>query len=168
MSEFLVVHGRNPLKTAAAAVSAEIWLPGRQVHGSDLTSAGPAQPKGLPDIMDCAEHRARAVLVHDRHAAIGLGIESGVVEWGGKLLTMAAVYLEDRIGKTGKALTPGVELPDAVSEMVMEGLEVSEALGRVQGAGVGRDCVGAVTGGYLPAVRFFSGAVDLAMIAYRR
>ena len=168
MDKLLVVDGRNPLKVSSAIEPTSIWLPEYMVDGSDKRTERVPQPIGWAQLTQCVEARAHDAMTSRPEATIGLGIESGVMVWGNKLLTLAAVYLEDHDGRNGSALTCGVQLPGAVARIVAGGSEVGNAVAALYGPEFGRDCVGAVTNGRLQAVRFFSEAVDLAMQAYVR
>lgn len=164
----LAVHGHSALKVSSVMESAAVWLPGCDVRGSDKVNDDIAQPVGWAQLIRCAEDRAHRTLATAPDANLAIGIESGVLAWGDSLLTLAAVYLEDREGRTGKALTRGVELPRSVARLVMGGPEVSEAVAAIYGPEYSRDCIGAVTGDHLQAVTFFSEAVGLAMRSYTR
>lgn len=162
----VAVGSTNPVKVGAAAAVVRQLDPAAEVRGVAVPSGVPDQPWGDDETIRGA--RARAVAARDAlGAAIGIGLEGGVVEDGdGALRTCAwaAVALDDgRVFVGGSLAMP---LPPAVAQLVRDGSELGHAMDIVTG---GRDtkhhagAVGILTGGLIDRQRAYEILVTYAV-----
>jgi non-canonical (house-cleaning) NTP pyrophosphatase len=88
-----VVGSRNPVKIAAArAVLSRVYGEGVQVEACSVQSCISDQPWGAEETLRGALNRALAALSVDG-ASLGVGLEGGLVEVDGHVLTLAMARL---------------------------------------------------------------------------
>ena len=160
----LSVGSKNPAKLAAVVAAARRFWEGRaRVVGHDVPSGVRPQPLGHEETWAGALARAKAALLAEPGATLGLGLEGGVVELVGRPVMMGYVAITDGIREV---LTPtvGTPLPDAWAQALREGAELRPF---VLAAGYQYDyqlgVVGLLTGGALKRDDIFIAAVTTAL-----
>ena len=96
-----------------------------------VRSGVPAQPFG-DDVFRGAINRARACIKRGK-ADFYVGIEGGIVEKVGKLLTFATVCIIDSKGRTSIGASGHFPLPKEVVNLIKHGKELGEAMDMLMG-----------------------------------
>lgn len=160
----VAVGSENPTKVAATRrVFARLWPDARIVPVAVASGVRP-QPVGLAETRRGAVNRARRA--RSRGAAVGVGLEGGVVfdrAGRGWLVGVAAVVGPGPF--FGTAVGPTVPLPPPVAEAVRRGAELAPVMEAWTGeaARVGPGAIGWLTGGFV--TREDSWVVTLAAAA---
>ncbi len=143
------VGSTNPVKVRATERALARLAPDREfdVEGVDVDPGVPEQPVGWDEVYEGASNRAKAAL--ERGADLGVGIEAGLVEVGGRYLDVHVAVVTDGDSE-GVGLSPGFEPPEDVGSEALRGRPVgdvvSEKLG-VRDIGRGAGLIGVLTRG---------------------
>jgi len=142
----VVVGSMNPVKVAAVRSVMARVANGIQVNGIVAESGVPAQPWGDAETLDGARARACAVLAAMPEAALGVGIEGGVVgdRASGALRTCAWAAVADRSGRVSDGGSLAMPLPASVARLVRAGMELGHAMDEISGARNSKHAGGAV------------------------
>lgn len=168
----IVVASKNPVKIAAARAGCI------RVFGSeDLEMIAIEVPSGVADqpmsdgeTRRGAQQRASAAREANPEADAWLGLEGGVDDDGETMWAfawIAALWPESH----GEARTAAFALPQAVADLVRQGIELGEADDRVFGSRNSKQqggAVGLLTKGRLDRAALYEDAVVLAFIPYLR
>jgi inosine/xanthosine triphosphatase len=161
-----VVGSKNPVKIAAArAVLHRVYGQGVGVEALDVDSGVPDQPWGDEETLRGARQRAEAAL-RAEGAALGVGLEAGLVVVGEDIFTCAWCVVMRRDGTTGVAGGANLLLPPAVAEAVRVGAELGpsmDALTGLHNTKQGRGAIGILTRGYLDRQSSYEHLLTLAM-----
>jgi inosine/xanthosine triphosphatase len=163
----VLVGSANPVKIAAVtAVIQRVW-PSCQVRGIAAESGVPAQPFGDAETQRGALSRARAGILADDEADLGVGLEGGVVlEPNGSMRTCAWAAITDRRGVEGFGGSLAIPLPPQVAERIRAGEELGHAMDAVAqatGTKFGRGAVGILTAGLIDRQRAYEPLVTYAL-----
>ena len=160
----LSVGSKNLAKVSAVAAAARhYWGEQAVVVGHDVPSGVRAQPLGHEETQQGALARARAALLAEPGATLGLGLEGGVVLLAGQPVMMGYVAITD--GHQHVVVpTVGTPLPLAWAEALERGAELRPF---VQASGHAYDykqgVVGLLTNGALQRDDTFRAAVTTAL-----
>lgn len=167
----IVVASRNPVKIAAAkagcarALGDEAEL---EMLPVEVASGVPDQPMSDQETRRGAGQRALAAQSASPDADFWLGLEGGIEDDGDKMWAFAWIAARWPGGQ-GEARTAAFALPEAVAELVRQGVELGEADDRVFGRRNSKQqggAVGLLTGGRLDRAALYEPAVVLALIPY--
>lgn len=125
----VVVASRNPVKIAAVEKTFEEVFRDSEIQlDSVAVSSGVAdQPVGDEATLRGARNRAiEAASIHP-DAEYCVGLEGGVETVDRRLLAFAWIAVRARDGRTSEARSVTLPLPDAVRELVRDGLELGDA-----------------------------------------
>lgn len=166
----IIVASTNPVKVRAALAGFREALRGRPIRadGVAVTSPVASQPYGDEETLHGAEVRAALAREACPEADYWVGIEGGVCDSQGAIAAFAWVVVRsgDRVGR---ARTATFLLPEAVSELLRQGLELGEADDRVFGRTNSKQDAGAVgllTGNVIDREALYAHAVVLALIPF--
>lgn len=172
MTWSIAVASKNPVKIAAAKAGCARVLGSEDLELLALelpAGAGvAAQPRTDEETRRGARLRAEAAREAHPEAHFWLGLEGGVDDDGETLWAfawIAAIWPEGR----GEARTAAFALPQAVADLVRQGLELGEADDRVFGRHNSKQqggAVGLLTKGRLDRAALYEDAVVLAFIPY--
>lgn len=172
MTWSIAVASRNPVKIAAAKAGCARVLgsTGLEILAIEVPAelGIAAQPMTDEETRRGARLRAEAAQKAQPEAHFWLGLEGGVHDDGETLWAfawIAAIWPEGR----GEARTATFALPQAVADLVRQGLELGEADDRVFGRQNSKQQAGAVgllTQGRLDRAALYEEAVVLAFIPY--
>jgi inosine/xanthosine triphosphatase len=156
----LAVGSKNVAKVQAVLAAARhYWGEAAQVVGREVPSGVRAQPLGHEETQAGALARARGALQLEPGAALGLGLEGGVVALLGRPVMMGYVAITDGAREV-VVPTVGTPLPPAWARALEEGAELRPF---VQAAGLPYDyhqgVVGLLTRGALQRDDTFRAAV---------
>lgn len=175
MTAAVFVGSANPAKVSAVrAVVAD--LPGfGEVEGLRVASGVAAQPVGLPEIFEGAEHRARAAWsLSEGGPRFGVGLEDGLYEnpvRDGRYLNVCVACAFDGAA-VSFGTSPAFPVPVEVTQRIFrDGLDLSEALnaeGLVDDPAVGADAgaIGVLSAGRLVRAEYTRPAVLTALLPW--
>ncbi len=167
----VVVASTNPVKLEATRSGFRRGLPNEAIEivARAVPSGVGSQPFSDAEALAGAEERARGARALTPEAAFWVGIEGGVEEHGGRLTAFAWVVVLSA-ARVGRARTGTFFLPDAVADLVRQGVELGEADDRVFGRTDSKRDVGAIgllTGGAIDRTALYEDAVVLALVSFR-
>lgn len=128
----VVVGSANPVKVAGVAAAFQAFLPEARVHGTDVASGVPEQPRGDETL---AGARARAVAAMETTGAdYAVGVEAGLNQDSeGSWYDVQAVVVLDANGLETTGWGPAFRYPDWVRDRALAGDMISDILGPVGG-----------------------------------
>lgn len=174
----IAVGSTNPVKVAAARTVLVRVAPAAEVVGVEVDSGVPDQPWGDAETIAGALARARLALGHAlahgiaADAALGVGIEGGVVDEGERgLRTCAWAAIVDVEGRAGIGGSLAMPLPPAVADLLKGGMELGHAMDAVVSARDtkrGPGAVGILTGGLMDRQAAYEPLVVYALARFIR
>lgn len=139
-----VVGSKNPVKIAAAReVLRRVYDGQVSVEGLAVASGVPKQPWGDEETLRGALNRAEAAL-ETGGAALGVGLEGGLVEVRERIFTCAWCALVRADGATGVGGGANLLLPNAVAEAVRGGAELGPTMDALTGRRNTKQRLGAI------------------------
>ncbi len=128
MSELVVVSSTNPVKLEAVRTGFERVFSGQAFEFSCVTvdSGVSDQPMTDAETLLGAKNRAEAAQIARPEAVFWVGLEGGAETYDGRLSTFAWIYIIGPKGR-GKSRTATHELPDAISRLMADGMELGDA-----------------------------------------
>lgn len=164
----VVVGSTNPVK--AAAVRAVLWRAGcpASVESIGVPSGVRDQPFGDAETIRGATQRARAAL-DATGADLAVGLEGGVVDEDGRMMTCAWAVVVGRDGRVGVGGSLAMPLPDRVATLVRSGVELGHAMDQVSGGHDtkrGAGAVGILTAGLVDRQRAYEALVTYALAPF--
>lgn len=121
------VGSENPVKIDCVKEAiGEFWQE-TNVIGVNTDSEVSAQPMSDHEMASGAFNRACKALKSIESAQFGVGIEGGALDSEDGLWAYAWIVIVDRNGRIGKGQSGRFLLPEAVAQMVREGIELGEA-----------------------------------------
>jgi inosine/xanthosine triphosphatase len=175
----IAIGSTNPVKIAAARAVLVRVAPAAEVVGIDVPSGVPDQPWGDEQTIAGALARARLALGHAisgrdvaADAALGVGIEGGVVDEGPRgLRTCAWAAVVDAEGRTGIGGSLAMPLPPALAQRLRNGMELGHAVDDLVAARDtkrGPGAVGLLTGGLMDRQGAYEPLVTWALARFLR
>ncbi len=167
----IVVASTNPVKIEAARRGFAALFPDVlcRVEGAAVASGVSDQPMSDYETYRGALNRARQARRARPDADYWLGIEGGVQDFDGELLTFAWVVALSASG-FGRSRTATFSLPAAIAALVRQGVELGEADDRVFGRSNSKQANGAVgilTADAIDRTAYYAHAVTLALIPFK-
>jgi inosine/xanthosine triphosphatase len=165
----IAVGSTNPVKIGAVHSVLAPLAPDATVTGISVASTVSDQPFGDDETIRGALARAAAAR-EATGAALGVGIEGGVVEEAdGAMRTCAWAAIVDAYGRSGVGGSLAMPLPRRVAEMIREGLELGHAMDRLIGehdTKRGKGAVGILTAGLVDRQRAYEMLVRYALAPF--
>ncbi|MGK7294643.1 MAG: inosine/xanthosine triphosphatase [Candidatus Wenzhouxiangella sp. M2_3B_020] len=167
----LVVASSNPVKLRAVRGGFEAMFPDEEIDllPVSVDSGVSDQPSGSDETLAGARNRARAASLSRPDADYWFGIEGGIEDRDSGMAAFAWVVA--RCGETeGRGRTAEFVLPEAVAELVRDGLELGEADDRVFGRSDSKrkeGAIGLLTGNAIDRASLYREAVVMALIPFR-
>lgn len=167
----VIIASKNPIKIEAVSKGFQKLFSSVlfSFEGVSATSDVPDQPRGDEETLLGAETRARNAKQAQPDADYWVGIEGGIEIDDRGTAVFGWVHILDRNGKTGYGKTGSFYLPDAVTRLINEGLELGEADDRVfkqinskQNSG----SIGILTNNVIDRENFLLDAVIFALIPF--
>jgi len=167
----VIVGSKNPVKISCAESGFQKAFPKTSflVQGINVNSDVREQPFGDLETYQGAYNRA----VNSKHtfpeADYWIGIEGGVEELGDDLVAYAWIVVVDKEGKLGKSKTSTFFLPNAIGQLIKEGMELGAADDQVfkrENSKQGNGAVGILTNGIVNRKEYYEQAVLLALIPF--
>jgi len=164
----VVVGSTNPVKVAAVHAVLDRVGCSASVEGRAVASGVRDQPVGDTETIQGATQRARAAL-DAAGADLGVGLEGGVVDDGGRMRTCAWAVVVGRDGRVGVGGSLAMPLPDRVAALVRSGIELGHAMDQVSGehdTKRGAGAVGILTAGLVDRQRAYEALVTYALAPF--
>ena len=166
----LVVGSTNPTKVAAVEEIAKQYpmFAGAEVRGLEVPVETFGHPKSLAETVDGAIHRAKSAF---QDCDYGFGLESGLLpvphsRTGFMEVTVCAIFDGERFYM---GLSPGYEWPVKVTEIILQGLDGSQAMREAgltdhEKVGAAKGAIDLLTNGKMNRTEFNVIAITMAMI----
>jgi inosine/xanthosine triphosphatase len=167
----VVIASLNPVKVRAVQVGFERMFPGREFefHAVSVDSAVSNQPNSDQETLNGACNRAAGALALRPQADYWVGVEGGVEEFGEEITAFAWIVVRSK-DALGKGRTGAFFLPEAVSSLIRQGLELGDADDQVFGRSNSKQengAIGLLTGNVIDRAQLYEQAVILALIPFK-
>lgn len=168
----IVVASKNPVKitTTLAGFKKMFQNESFEVTGTSVKSDVSDQPVTEEETLQGALNRVENAQISEPNADYWVGIEGGIQETNGALLTFAWIVVKSTDGKLGKGRTGSFFLPNKVAQLIKQGKELGEADDIVfnkQNSKQENGAVGILTGDVLTRGTFYEPAIVLALIPFK-
>lgn len=129
----VIVASHNPVKVAAVRQAFGAYFdPGQiKIETVDVESGVGDQPQNDAETRGGARNRADAAAVVQPDADYCVGLEGGIESVDDHLMAFAWMAIRARNGRISEARTVTLPLPDAVRDLVRDGMELGDANDRV-------------------------------------
>jgi inosine/xanthosine triphosphatase len=165
----ILVASNNPVKIQAALNGFQKMFPGEpfEIQGMSVPSGVSDQPMTSAETLQGALNRARGAA--QQPADFWVGIEGGCEEMQEEMQAFAWVVILSR-NRIGKSRTGTFTLPDEITRLVRQGVELGEADDRVfnrANSKQGNGAVGILTDDVIDRTVYYEQAVILALIPFK-
>lgn len=168
----VLVGSRNPVKIEATREAFSKYCGNPEITGMEVDSGVPVQPVN-GQIFEGAETRAKTLLVKNKEEKLGadffVGIEGGVMKLHSKWFSLGGMCIADNKGKIGFGTSPLFELPAAIVEELLRGVELGDVMDRLQNAHNTKQKHGAIgffTKGVIDRKNFYMQGLVTALIPF--
>lgn len=167
----IIVASKNPVKVEAVTKGFQKLLPSvpLEFEGVSADSNVPDQPRGDDQTLLGAKNRVENARQIQPDADYWVGIEGGIDTSDKGTEVFAWVYILNKDGKAGYGKTGTFYLPDVITRLLDEGLELGEADDRVfnqvnskQNSG----SIGILTNDVIDREKYYVDAVIFALIPF--
>jgi len=168
----VIVVSTNPVKIEAAQIGFAKMFPNENfdVQGISAPSEVSDQPMSSNETLMGARNRAENVSKLATEADYWIGIEGGIEDTNEELEVFAWVVVKGRDGNIGKGKTGSFFLPQKITELVRQGVELGEAddivLGRTNSKQA-NGAIGILTDDVLTRTTYYEPAVIMALIPFK-
>ncbi len=163
------IGSENPVKiNCVTEAIAEFW-PESKAIGIATDSGVSHQPSSDHEMLTGALNRAQQALDKIPEAHFGIGIEGGTLDAEDGMWAYARVVIVDREGRVGKGQTGRFMLPEAVAQLIREGLELGEADDRFFGRDNSKQkegAIGILSDGRVTRASLYKPAVTFALLRF--
>ena len=168
--QLVIVGSRNPVKISCTDAGFHQAFPTAfLVEGLNVSSNVSDQPVGDEETLLGALNRAKNSKTVFPEADFWVGIEGGIEDSSEGMSAFAWVVILDKEGHMGKAKTATFLLPEAIAQLVREGVELGEADDRVfhrENSKHQDGAVGILTNGAINRKEYYQQAIVLALIPF--
>lgn len=166
----VIVGSQNPVKINAVRLAFEQVFPNTTcaVEGITVSSGVDDQPMTDEATYQGAMNRAQGCQKLRPEADFWIGVEGGIDEYFDKMHAFAWIYILNS-KQIGKARTGTFALPEAIRELIHQGIELGEADDRIfnhTNSKQGQGSVGLLTHGLIDRTAYYQPAVVLALIPF--
>ncbi len=167
----IIVASKNPVKIKCVRDGFEKMFPdiAYEIQGMDVPSGVSVQPATESETLLGAQNRVAAARSLAPQADYWVGVEGGITDDGQEMQAFAWVVVLSPHG-TGRGRTGSFYLPQAVADLVRQGME----LGKADDHYFGRDnskqangAIGLLTGDVLDRAAYYEHAVIMAFIPFK-
>ncbi len=168
--KLIIVGSKNPVKIKCTENAFESLFDDQfLVQGLNVDPQVSSQPMGDVETYTGAYNRAYECKKAFPEADYWVGIEGGVDEVGEQMVAFAWMVILNGSNTIGKAKTGTFFLPEALSKLIREGMELGEADDKVfqtTNSKQGNGAVGILTNGVINRLDYYQQAVSLALIPF--
>jgi inosine/xanthosine triphosphatase len=128
-----------------------------------------SQPSSDHEMLIGALNRAQQALAKIPEARFGVGIEGGTLDSEDEMWAYAWVVVVDREGRVGKGQTGRFMLPEAIAQLVRDGMELGEADDRFFGRDNSKQkegAIGILSDGRVTRMVLYKPAVTFALLRF--
>ena len=170
MSKKVIVASKNPVKVQSARVGFSAFFPNMdwEVQGFSIPSGVSDQPMSDEETLQGAMNRANTAKSEHPDAHFWVGIEGGCALKDKKMWVFAWVVLCSR-GRFSKAKTSMFALPEKISTLVQEGVELGIATDIVFGkenTKHSQGVVGMLSKGLIDRTQYYVQPMILALTSF--
>ena len=170
--EKVIIASTNPVKINCTKSAFEKLFPEVEFtfEGLNAPSGVPDQPMGTEQTILGARNRALNVRMAKPEADYWVGIEGGIIDEDGDMISQAWVVVINKHGLESKAATGTFKLPKQMAEDIRNGIEMGAAADKLHGTvNVKQDIgtVGLLTHGALNRTDYYVHACLLALIPFK-
>ncbi|MEO6726029.1 MAG: inosine/xanthosine triphosphatase [Blastocatellia bacterium] len=169
-SEYIFAVGsENPIKINCVANAVKAFWPDARAIGVNTDSGVSAQPGSDHEMLTGALNRARQSLAKTPEAQFGVGLEGGTLDSEDGMWAYAWIVVVDRTGHVGKGQSGRFLLPEAVAQMVRDGIELGEADDRFFGRSNSKQqdgAIGILSDGVINRLDLYQPAVVFALLPF--
>lgn len=169
----VVVASTNPVKINAVREGFARMFPDAsfEFEGITVPSGVSDQPMTDEETFVGAMNRATAAEAHMPDADYWVGLEGGIEEhYSGDMCVFGWMAVRSKEGKCGKGRTSAFFLPQAVADLVRQGVELGTADDQVFGRAnskQGNGAIGLLTNDAINRTGYYTEAVVLALIPFK-
>lgn len=169
--KIVVIASNNIPKIKATREGFTLALPGSyEFETLSVDSNVPDQPFSDNETLRGATNRARNAQAERSEADFWVGIEGGVEDYDGSILSFAWIVVIGKDGRVGKARTSAYFLSTKTCQLLQEGMELGHADDAVFGQSNSKNkqgSVGILTDGVIDRAGYYTQAVILALIPWK-
>ena len=168
----VLIGSFNPVKLEACRLAFNRVFPDQhiEVSGVDVSSNVSDQPFGLEETRNGAKNRVQELLKQQEKSDYYVGIEGGITQVGGMIYAFAWMAVSN--GNTlAEAATSHFPLPDKVTKLIKQGMELGEANDKVFGKHNSKQqggAIGLLTDGQISRTELYVPALEMALIPFRQ
>jgi inosine/xanthosine triphosphatase len=167
----VVITSKNPVKKKATLIGFTALFPSSTIEIIEISvpSGVSEQPKSEKETLQGAQQRVENARNSFPDADYWVGIEGGIEEKKGEMEAFAWVFILDKKGKTGKGRTGTFFLPQAITDLINQGIELGIADDRVFGKTNSKQkegTVGTLTHNSIDRTEYYRHAVTFALIPF--
>lgn len=167
----VVVASRNPVKAAAARAAFEALQPEVDVDivSVSVESGVRDQPESDAETRRGANNRAANASSVEPDADYWVGLEGGIEIIDDRLMAFAWIAIQSRGGRLSDARSATLPLPDAVRQLIDQGLELGDANDQVfatQNSKQGGGAYGLLTDGLYTRESIYTQTTVLALLPF--
>jgi inosine/xanthosine triphosphatase len=168
----VLIASTNPVKINSSEQAFKQVFPENtfEFKGTNFPSGVPDQPMGEAETLQGARNRARAARQARPEVDYCVGIEGGLIETDGDLISVAWIVIINKHGQESAASTGTFKLPKQMAEEVRNGLELGAAADKLHGTinvKQGQGTVGLLTHGAINRTDYYVHAGILALIPFK-
>ncbi len=168
----LVIASHNPVKINASVEAFTKVFPEQnfEPHPVSVPSGVDDQPKSDIETLTGAKTRAKNAAAAEPDADYWVGLEGGIDIIGDQLFTFAWMAVRNKTGKIATARTSTLPLPPRVAELLVEGLELGDAMDQVFDAHNTKQkggAIGLLTDGLYDRTNTYVQAMVFALVAMK-
>lgn len=166
----LIIASQNPVKIEAARIGFAQVFPEieTEVKCVSVPSGVADQPMTDQETLQGAQNRVDAARVVCPAADYWVGIEGGIDKVGEGMIAFAWIVIKNR-QHTGMARTGAFFLPDAIIELIDQGIELGEADDIVfnrSSSKTGNGAIGILTNDIIDRTHLYTPAVIMALVPF--
>lgn len=170
MTKTIIIASKSPVKIEAVKIGFKKVFPDTEFSFKSIsvTSGVPDQPMTNEETFQGAMNRCNYAFDKLNNGDYWVGIEGGIQKTNGETEAFAWVYIKART-KTGKARTASFFLPEKISKLIDQGIELGEADDIVFGlkdSKKNNGAVGILTKNITDRTNYYSEAIILALIPF--
>lgn len=167
----IVIASKNPVKIQAVRVGFERMFPGLLANYESVSvhSGVGSQPLSDQETLNGAINRAKGAMAIEPHANYWVGVEGGVECFQDEMTAFAWVVVLTK-QKMGKGRTGAFFLPEAITSLIHQGMELGEADDIVFGRSNSKQengAIGLLTGDVIDRAQLYQQAVIFALIPFK-
>ena len=166
----VIIASKSPVKIEATKIAFKKVFPNTifVFESLDAPSGVSDQPKNDAETYEGAKNRANFAYNNLPNNDFWIGIEGGIDKFENSTIAFAWIYIKSKT-KTGKAKTATFFLPEKISNLLEQGIELGEAddiVFKLENSKKKNGAVGILTKDTTTRTKYYSEAIILALIPF--